>query len=334
MQERQSQIELLRIIVMILIIITHLVVWGGFKTDNISQSQIISSTLLNDVIRWHVNVFIIITGFFGIKSGWSSIKIIIISIFYTWILYFMECFLIGSVFSLIPIIKSLFFVTHSKYWFVQSYLLLILIAPLLNELIRKETYLYLLFSFLFIDSWCGYIHNETISNGFGIIHFITMYVIGQGIKLYNIKINTKILFFIFIITSLLTVLQALFLKGITSGTGYNNPLLILNGVIVFLLFKNITLNHNKIINDIASSSFAVYLIHDSNLGHFYLKEIMTYINKIGNVQYYYIFYIIFAGAVIYIASYLIDKVLHTIYNPIIIKVKYIINFSSKKQCLK
>ena len=92
MQERQSQIELLRIIVMILIIITHLVVWGGFKTDNISQSQIISSTLLNDVIRWHVNVFIIITGFFGIKSGWSSIKIIIISIFYTWILYFMECF--------------------------------------------------------------------------------------------------------------------------------------------------------------------------------------------------------------------------------------------------
>lgn len=212
MQERQSQIELLRIIVMILIIITHLVVWGGFKTDNISQSQIISSTLLNDVIRWHVNVFIIITGFFGIKSGWSSIKIIIISIFYTWILYFMECFLIGSAFSLIPIIKSLFFVTHSKYWFVQSYLLLILIAPLLNELIRKEIYLYLLFSFLFIDSWCGYIHNETISNGFGIIHFITMYVIGQGIKLYNIKINTKILFFIFIITSLLTVLQALFFK--------------------------------------------------------------------------------------------------------------------------
>lgn len=110
--------------------------------------------------------------------------------------------------------------------------------------------------------------------------------------------------------------------------------MILNGVIVFLLFKNITLNHNKIINDIASSSFAVYLIHDSNLGHYYLKEIMTYINKIGNVQYYYIFYIIFAGVVIYIASYLIDKVLHTIYNPIIIKVKYIINFSSKKQCLK
>ena len=58
MNDRKSEIELLRIIVMILIIVTHCIVWGTLKTNNASSSQQLIGTLANDLIKWHVNVFI------------------------------------------------------------------------------------------------------------------------------------------------------------------------------------------------------------------------------------------------------------------------------------
>lgn len=236
MNERKSEIELLRIIIMILIIVTHCIVWGTLRTNNATSSQQFISILTNDLIRWHVNVFIVVTGFFGIKKQWNILKLIIMSIFYTWILYGLQCILCGTSFSFLPIIKSLFFITHTKYWFIQTYILLFLIAPLFNELIKKETYPLLLGGFLFINCWCGYIHNETISNGFGIIHFLTMYIIGRGLRIYDITINKKTLIIAFCITSCLLTIQSLFFKHLTSGHGYNNPLLIINAIIVFLIF--------------------------------------------------------------------------------------------------
>lgn len=323
MKTRQSNIELLRIIVMILIIITHLVVWGGLKTDNINQDQMNSSILFNNLIRWHVNVFIIITGYFGIKSRLSCLKVIVMSIFYTWVLYFFECTFTDTKFSFTTILKSLFFITHTKYWFVQSYILLIILAPFFNLLIKKEIYKHLLIAFLFIDSWCGFIHNETISNGFGIIHFITMYIIGRGIKLYDIKMDIKLLIVLFISICIFISIQTIYLKGLTSGNGYNNPFLIINAVIIFLIFKDKSIS-NKTINFFANSSFAVYLIHDSDLGHYIIRMIMIYINYIAINIPSYIIYIIIAGFIIYIISCIIDKLMALIYIPIVEKINYIL----------
>lgn len=140
MKVRETEIELLRIVVMILIIMTHLVVWGITKTDNATFLQQNTAELTNAVIRWHVNVFIIITGYFGIKSRKSLLNIIIMSLFYTWLLYGLQCALCGDYFSFLPIIKSFFFVTHCRYWFVQSYILLIILAPFINQLIDKKTH--------------------------------------------------------------------------------------------------------------------------------------------------------------------------------------------------
>lgn len=52
MNDRKSEIELLRIIVMILTIVTHCIVWGTLKTNNASSLQQLIGTLANDLIKW------------------------------------------------------------------------------------------------------------------------------------------------------------------------------------------------------------------------------------------------------------------------------------------
>lgn len=324
MQSRQSSIELLRIITMILIIITHCVVWGIFRTNNASISQQFIGLLTNDIIKWHVNVFIIITGFFGIKSKWSLLNIITISLFYTWILYAIQCTIIPNSFSTATIIKSFFFITHSKYWFIQTYILLFLLAPFINQLIKKEIYPSLIGVFLFIDCWCGYIHNDTISNGFGIIHFLTLYIIGRGLKLYNIDASKSKMILIFSIVTCLLIIQSLYLKHLTSGNGYNNPLLIINAVLIFLLFKKVNIQ-NTIINKLANSSLAIYLIHDSDVGHYYLLKITTYLNIHVSSPYTYIICIIAICILIYFICAFADKIISLIYTPFIHHLKNVLS---------
>lgn len=95
MKVRETEIELLRIVIMILIIITHLAVWGTAKTENATILQQTTAEITNAIIRWHVNVFVIITGYFGIKSRKSMLNIIIMSVFYTWFLYGLQCIFCG-----------------------------------------------------------------------------------------------------------------------------------------------------------------------------------------------------------------------------------------------
>lgn len=328
MKVRETEIELLRIVVMILIIITHLAVWGTAKTENATILQQTTAEIANAIIRWHVNVFVIITGYFGIKSRKSMLNIIIMSVFYTWFLYGLQCIFCGYNFSILRIVKSLFFITHCSYWFVQSYLLLIILAPFINKLIDKKHIFILLGSFLFIDCWCGYIHNETISNGFGIIHFTTMYIIGRSIQLLKINLSKTSLIAIFTTINILIILQYYYFRDLASGHGYNNPLLVSQAVIVFLSFKK-TILKNNFINTIAASSFAVYLIHDSDFGHYYILKIMTTTNSYIFNPISYLLTLIILGCFIYLLCTLSDKILQYIYNPIIriISNKYIFRTS-------
>ena len=258
MKARSSEVELLRIFSIVLIVVTHLVVWGIGHTDNALPWQSDLSDFINQLIRWHVNVFVIITGYFGIKSRWSVIKIAFVSIFYTWFTDILQTIFFFEEFDPIDFLKSIFFITHNKYWFVQSYILLVLVSPLLNQLM-KTNYISLLLTLLFIDCWCGFVHNEYISNGFGIIHFSTLYVLGGG-DFYK-ELPMKILYIILLTLVILLAIYILYGKNVFSGSGYNNPILIGIAMVIFRIFIKFKFQ-SAWINKLAISSFPVYLIHD------------------------------------------------------------------------
>jgi len=66
--------------------------------------------------------------------------------------------------------------------------------------------------------------------------------------------------------------------GILSRTGYSyyNPILILGAAVLLLLFLNINIGTNKVINILAKGVFSVFLLHGYLIGHIgidrYVKE--------------------------------------------------------------
>lgn len=154
-----------------------------------------------------------------------------------------------------------------------------------------------------------------------------MYIIGRSIQLLKINLSKTSLITIFTTINILIILQYYYFKDLASGHGYNNPLLVSQAVIVFFHSKNNS--KNNFINTIAASSFAVYLIHDSDFGHYYILKIMTTTNSYIFNPISYLLTLIILGCFIYLLCTLSDKILQYIYNPIIriISNKYIFRTS-------
>jgi surface polysaccharide O-acyltransferase-like enzyme len=108
--------------------------------------------------------------------------------------------------------------------------------------------------------------------------FITLYAIAGYIKLYglNEKLTTKHYFVFWLICSVITYSSSVVIM-LLAGKSESFPLYVtyffeqekittlLTAVSLFMIFATLKLNYRKWINVIASATFGVYLIHDSNL---------------------------------------------------------------------
>lgn len=124
-----------------------------------------------------------------------------------------------------------------------------------------------------------------------------------------------LLLFLIIVVCRLLVVQFFYFKNITSGNGYNNPLLVMNAIIVFLAFKQVTIT-SDIINKVAASSFAVYLIHDSDFGHYCISKGIYILNEEVNQPLIYLITLIIISVLVYYICTIVDKILARIYVPI------------------
>ena len=136
--KRISNIELLRIIAMLMIVIAHSVFYGCQFVEKNTLNLIILSVFRSGA-KIGVNCFIIITGYFLIESNRKKIKLIkiIISVFLYSILGFGINILILHQFTLKEMIASFLPLTFNQYWFATSYVLLYLLFPYLNTLLNN-----------------------------------------------------------------------------------------------------------------------------------------------------------------------------------------------------
>jgi len=88
-------------------------------------------------------------------------------------------------------------------------------------------------------------------------------------------------------------------------TNYNNPLIVFAAISFFLLFKNIKLK-SKLINTLAKSTLAIYLISSSKLEDFYFNFVANQWNTNGD----------FAAVVSLIAFVIIFFVIAFLVDPI------------------
>lgn len=209
-----------------------------------------------------VNVFVLISGYFGIKFKGIKILNLLFQCFFA-VIPLSIVFLIWNYNRVISDYSFYELFQPFRYWFVSAYIGLIIISPVLNLVIerfeKKELVILILLvsiaAFIF-DTLLREDMGFAFYGGYSTLWMANLYLIGRFIRLYPLnKISTKMavsLFFCYI------VVQGTLLFFHLIGTRYTNPLLLVASIAFFLIFIRLKFS-NKRVNWIASSALMVYL---------------------------------------------------------------------------
>ena len=277
---RNSNLELYRIIVMLLIVIHHYVVNSGLMTLMDADPLNMKSVFLYLWGMWGktgINCFVLITGYFMCRSEITLkkfLKLLLEVLFYsvTINLCFMA-FGYGDI-SMGEFLWRLLPVHSISQDFTGCYLVFFLFIPFLNVLVRnlsKRQHQLLLALCLGVYTLWSTIPSIEISTNY-VTWFCILFILGSYLRIYPYKEDNTRFWVIAsscsIILAMSSVLALLWLTryGIHYGvyalvSDSYTPFAVLVSVCVFMLFKSIKLKHSKWINTIGGGTFGVLLIH-------------------------------------------------------------------------
>ena len=268
--ERQSNMELLRIVSMAMVVLLHIdgASVGLPEADGLAtlaDSRNVWRLAVESFAIIGVNCFTLISGYFGIRLRLrSTLSFLFQCMFYAVWLYSAAA-ICGMVhFSWREWFDQFLVLTHTDLWYIPAYFILMLLAPFLNEgceRLSKKAFSAILLVFILFNVWAGWWWKGAFNPpGYTAIQLVMMYLIGRYIKLYGIFSGKErgtwtILYLIF---TLGIFFSALWLLG--RAFAYNSPTVIAASVAFFMIFQAMSFT-SKAVNFVARSAFAVYLIH-------------------------------------------------------------------------
>lgn len=349
MKKRTSNIELLRIICMIMIVALHSLGFTGLLStyrDFSFNSSVI--WLLEAFCFVAVNCYVLISAYFMCDKKISLKKIVKIwtQVFFYSVILLLISILLGNEVSKKEIIKCIFPFSTKNYWFPAVYLLLTLLSPILNILIsklKKGQFRYLLIinaiAFSIIPYAFQVSDNFDFGGGYGIVWFVNLYLVAGYLKKYvnKEKIKKRYCVLTYLLCCISTylifiVIQTTKIPFFSPDFFYTYPfiLVLIASISLFIIFINIDIKNekiNKIILKLSSLTFGVYLIHEHPLIRTMLWEnIGPYLIDFSIIK------LIVTISLVYIACSAIEalrQVLFTPLNRIIEKNKKIDGFNKK-----
>ena len=324
-RERQSNIELLRILVMLGVVVLHMNLYG-LKIAAEFSGKFIFMHFTESLFICAVNVFVLITGYFSYKINKISVRkiieLIVEVILVKEALYITYSILQRTPISLSTIITNLI----PNNYFVILYCVLLCMAPFISKLfgvLCEKQRKYFVCSILIVFSFYTFMTDalEAISRtsfaginsiglygdqqGYTIINFMLLFIVGAYLRITNVQYNLKNSIALYMVSTMLIFFAALVSVRYSFAQisyNYNNPLVIFQAVGLFMIFKNLSIGSNKIINVLAKSSFMTYLIHPAILVLIPFDKMMTL------PAYLYIIVSILVPIIIYLVSWLVDLI--------------------------
>ncbi len=329
---RRSNIELLRIVAMLLIISFHYVYKSGYTFDVLNFNSFIVKTfyLFGEL---GVNIFFLITGYFMVDGKFSLkrlIKILLEVQFYNLLMV-----LVASLLGLYKFkrIKDIFFllfpITIGKFWFVTVYVYIYILAPYLNILInnmKKDEHKRLIIIALIICSiiptLLGVFYNSSEAFPYfsRFIWGVVLYLVGSYIKRYKLsffekKKNSIISALTSFSLMLLAIIVIYHFRGFLSKMGLkelsyfwtpNSILMVILSLSLFYLFLKIDIKPNKFINKIASTTLGVYILHDGYFDYYIWQNVFHSATHLDSN--FSIFYILISAFIVFTIACLIDLI--------------------------
>lgn len=323
--KRQSNIELFRIISILLIIMHHIMYHGGAQFD----AGVISVNRLWNQLNYYaghagLDAFIMISGYFMVQSNRLNLariaKMWLQMLFYSVVIYFLAVFCFGF-----PLEGRYVLIAFTPFisqgWpFASSYLAMCIFAPfvsiLLRKLSKKQYRLLLLVIFIM------WVVIPTISTsdaeGNYLTWMLSLYAIGAYIKLYpdDFTGKAKTYFAWSAVIALLTYASCivfdviglkipLFARYATHFSSNQHLNIVVWGILLFVGCLKSPMKTSKLINSVSGLLFGVYLIHDNFFGRQILWD-HIFDNRTMADSPWYILYTIMELVVVFAGTALIE----------------------------
>lgn len=297
-KERQGNIELLRIVAMLMIVILHYLDKGGILVEfpAVSGATEVFHRFLQVLCIGAVNLYVLISGYFLVESKFTVKKVVLLWCQVLFYAYGMAAIFIlsGSVdlgaqgiYDLIPVLLP---VTGNHYWFATVYLMMFVFSPFLNVLIRNlsrgQHKAVIGFGILFFSLWntiLPFTLPVTDGEGMDLPWFICLYLIAAYIRKYPdcIRMGKIVSFLVYFGAAAGSVLLGLGLLVVDSKVGklggyagnffpYNSLFTLVGSVALFLCFLQIRIKAGwitKLCVRLGACTFGVFLIHE----HMYMR---------------------------------------------------------------
>lgn len=322
-KNRNSSIEILRIISMIGVVVLH---DGALKIVESGTINFYYLQFVESMFICAVNLFVMISAYFlSCTQQRRLIKIIelLIQVIIFNLVFYVQAIVRGTVdFSWTSLIGRFL----PANYFVILYSALYLVSPYINILLQKLSrkdfkklliVLIVIFSvWNFLVDFGGSIHGAEIEglstvakagsqHGYSIVNFVLVYFVGAYIRMNDIKLSKKVSGLGIVICVLIIYLSSLaeHFLGLNNTTSWNydNPAIIFLAAFILLFSTEIKIS-SKIVNELAKGAFTCFLLHSSFFGFIDLSKFVN-----GNV--FVLFAVQFGQAIaIYLVSYVVYKV--------------------------
>ena len=276
---RQSNFELLRIIAMFMVLILHAdfqALGAPDKSEIINHPIAATFQVLFEMASIiAVNVFVLISGWFGIRPSVKGISKFIFQVLFFSLGIYVVALIKGDVQFSYNGLADCFAMKGGGYWFITSYIFLYILSPVLNAFIEtsnKTLYKKVLIAFFIFQTIYGFCSSGAsfFSRGYSAVSFMGLYLLARYFKRYvDTSKYTKSYIIIYIFCTCLLALiyfcTILFeIQAISKRVDwYSNPFVVLSALSLLLFCSKIKLQ-SRLINWISSSSFAVYLLHTNS----------------------------------------------------------------------
>lgn len=285
---RQTGLDLLRSIAMLMIVIwhfsLHIIGSNPFPTSPVGLGNYLVLEFLLVCCSVCVNVFILISSYFLVDKPFNGARMLQLwlqVVFYSAGISLLFFFLNPGSLSGKELLKSFFPVSNNRYWFVSIYFAYACLAPFLSRIARtlsRRDYQVLLL--VLIAFCCTFALNIPLGNlmgaskGYSLLWFIALFFWGGYFKRFNIHTDSgRLLYYYFglaLIVTLLYVTKNFFrIKGGEAGpiielSAYNGLAFLLS-IPLFLYFLKADFNQSFLVRSLTATApyaFGVYLIHE------------------------------------------------------------------------
>lgn len=289
-KSRNSNIEILRFVLMIGLCAWHILMHGyGYKdieSGNFNPSYY--QLVLMGILAPAADCFVFISGYFGIKLNREKIVVLFVqaTFYYILCLVFRNCFPLTESLSRGYLLTNLLPITNKAWWFLAWYFFLMLLSPIIDngiEKVGKDRFLKILFALIVINcfgTWLNRLHTGSDFAG-----LLTIYLIGRYAKLYGHDNKPIVYLSAFVLATVLQVLlivlsyrfQRLYFTW--NFLMLCNPVMVIQTVSLVMFFIRLKPRYNLMANTLGAHCFAIYLITEFTGNFFYRWWIQLYNNR-------------------------------------------------------